>query len=206
MSLPVMHPSVDAVKAIHAEVLAAHGGSAGLRDVALLESAVAAPQATMMGEPLFSDPVEVAAAYLFYLCRNHPFIDGNKRTALATCLVFLSENGLLPEETLDADAWEQLTLDVAASHLDREETTVRLRKLLKKKDLNRNPPSISLLASPRVLCDGGSMPHRPPRKSKKPASPADKMDRAAQIEGQRRHEMATRSTLTRFQNRKSEKK
>lgn len=133
MSLPIVHPSVDAVKAIHAEVLAAHGGSAGLRDVALLESAVAAPQATMMGQPLFSDPVEVAAAYLFYLCRNHPFVDGNKRTALATCLVFLSENVLLPEETLDADAWEQLTLDVAASHLDREETTVRLRKLLKKR-------------------------------------------------------------------------
>lgn len=133
MSLPIVHPSVDAVKAIHAEVLAAHGGSAGLRDVALLESAVAAPQATMMGQPLFSDPVEVAAAYLFYLCRNHPFVDGNKRTALATCLVFLSENVLLPEETLDADAWEQLTLDVAASHLDREEANVRLRKLLKKK-------------------------------------------------------------------------
>jgi death-on-curing protein len=132
MSVPVMHPSVEAVKTIHAEVLAAHGGSAGLRDVALLESAVAAPQATMMGQPLFSDPVEVAAAYLFYLCRNHPFIDGNKRTALATCLVFLSENGLLPVETLDADAWEQLTLDVAASHLDREEATVRLRKLLPK--------------------------------------------------------------------------
>jgi len=128
-----MHPSVDAVKEIHAEVLAAHGGSAGLRDVALLESAVAAPQATMMGQPLFSDPLEVAAAYLFYLCRNHPFVDGNKRTALATCLVFLSENGLLPEETLDADAWELLTLDVAASHPDREETTVRLRKLLKKR-------------------------------------------------------------------------
>lgn len=133
MSLPIVHPSVDAVKAIHAEVLAAHGGSAGLRDVALLESAVAAPRATMMGQPLFSDPVEVAAAYLFYLCRNHPFVDGNKRTALATCLVFLSENGLLVEETLDADAWEQLTLDVAASHLDREETTVCLRKLLRKR-------------------------------------------------------------------------
>jgi len=133
MRLPVVHPSVEAVKTIHAEVLAAHGGSAGLRDVALLESAVAAPQATLMGQPLFNDPVEVAAAHLFYLCRNHPFIDGNKRTALATCLVFLSENGLLLEEKLDADAWERLTLDVAASHLDRDEATVRLRKLLQKK-------------------------------------------------------------------------
>ncbi len=130
MRRPTAHPSVEAVKAIHAEVLAAHGGGAGLREEALLESAVAAPQATMMGEPLFTDPVEIAAAYLFYLCRNHPFVDGNKRTALATCLVFLSENDLLPDEKLDVDAWEALTLDVAASRLDRDQTTKRLRKLL----------------------------------------------------------------------------
>lgn len=127
------HPTVEAVKAIHAEVLAAHGGSTGLRDEALLESAVAAPQATMTGAAMFTDPVEIASAYLFYLCRNHPFVDGNKRTALATCLVFLSENGLLPDEKLEADAWEALTLDVAASRLDREQTTTRLRKLLPKR-------------------------------------------------------------------------
>jgi death on curing protein len=132
MSAPLAHPTVSAVKAIHAEVIAAHGGSRGLRDEALLESAVAAPQATLMGEPLITDSLELAAAYLFYLCRNHPFIDGNKRTALATYLVFLSENGLLPDEELDADGWEQLTLDVAASRLDREQATVRLRKLLSK--------------------------------------------------------------------------
>ena len=111
-------------------MLAAHGGAAGVRDPALLESAVAAPQATRMGEPLFSDPVDIAAAYLFYLCRNHPFVDGNKHTALATCLVFLSENGLLPDEKLDSDAWEKLTFDVATSPLDGEQTAARLRKLL----------------------------------------------------------------------------
>ena len=127
---PLVHPTVSAVKAIHREVLAAHGGAPGLRDEARLESAVAAPQATMLGEPLLADPVEVAAAYLFYLCRNHPFVDGNKRVALATCLVFLSENGLLPNEHLDADAWEALTLDVAASRLDRTRTASRLRRLL----------------------------------------------------------------------------
>lgn len=129
MKRPLSHPTPGAVKAIHAEVLAAHGGSAGLRDEALLGSAVAAPQATMMGEPMFTDPVEIAAAYLFYLCRNHPFVDGNKRTALATCLVFLSENELLREEKLDVETWEALTLDVAASRIDREQTTARLRKL-----------------------------------------------------------------------------
>jgi death-on-curing protein len=131
MTGPLAHLTVDAVLAIHDEVLAAHGGAEGLRDRALLESAVAAPQATMSGTPMFSDPVEIAAAYLFYLCGNHPFLDGNKRTALAASLVFLSENGLLPETKLDVDAWEQLTLDVASSALNREQTTVRLRKLLR---------------------------------------------------------------------------
>ena len=125
MSQQLAHPTVSAVLAIHSEVLAAHAGSSGLRDNSLLESAVAAPQATMMGTPMFSDPVEIAAAYLFYLCSNHPFVDGNKRTALATCLVFLSENGLLPDENLDVDAWERLTLDVASSALDRDETRAR---------------------------------------------------------------------------------
>ena len=130
MKKDLLHPTVEAVKAIHREVLQAHGGSAGIRDEGLLDSAVAAPQATMMGKPMFRETVEVAAAYLFYLCRNHPFIDGNKRTALATCLVFLSENGYLSQEKLDLDAWEQLVLDVAASRIDREETTKRLAKVL----------------------------------------------------------------------------
>ncbi len=97
------------------------------REESLLESAVAAPQATMMRRRLISDPVEIAAAYLFYPCRNHPFVDGNKRVALATCLVALSANGLLPDEQLDVDAWESLTLDVAASRLDRARTAERLR-------------------------------------------------------------------------------
>lgn len=131
MNRRLAHPTVEAVKAIRDEVLAAHGGSAGLRDEALLESAVAAPQATMAGEPLFTEPAELAAAYLFDLCRNHPFVDGDKRTALAACLVFLSENRLLRHEQLDADAWERLTVDVAASQLDRAQTTARLKKLLR---------------------------------------------------------------------------
>ncbi len=130
MSGILVHPTVEAVKAIHAEVLTAHGGSAGLRDQALLESAVAAPQASMMGVPMLSDPFEVAGAYFFYLCNNHPFVDGNKRCALATCLVFLSENDLLPDEDLDVDAWQELTLGVASGSLDRMAATAVLRKLV----------------------------------------------------------------------------
>ena len=128
------HLTVEAVRAIHEEVLKADGGSPGLRDAALLESAVAAPQASFGGEPLLKDGVEVAAAYLFYLCRNHAFVDGNKRVALASCLLFLEANALLADparSARDVDAWERLVLDVASSHLDRDETTLRLRGLLK---------------------------------------------------------------------------
>jgi len=133
LSKSLKHLTVEAVKAIHGEVLAAHGGAAGIRDETLLESAVAAPQASMMGQPLISDPLEIAAAYLFYICRNHPFLDGNKRTALAACLVFLQENGFLPDSKLPINDWEQFILDVASSQLDRAATTRRLRKLLRKK-------------------------------------------------------------------------
>ena len=131
MSKALVHLTASAVRAIHEQVLAAHGGATGVREAALLESAVAAPQATMMGKQLISDPIEVAAAYLFYLCRNHPFVDGNKRTALAACLVFLEVNQLLPSEKLPADEWESFVLDIAASRLDRDQTTKRLRRLLK---------------------------------------------------------------------------
>jgi death-on-curing protein len=132
LSKVLRHLTVEAVKAIHREVLTAHGGAADIRDETLLESAVAAPQATMMGQPLLSDPIEIAAAYLFYICRNHPFLDGNKRTALAACLVFLETNQLSPSATLPIDEWEKLMLDVAASKIDRATTTQRLRKLLKR--------------------------------------------------------------------------
>ena len=132
MSKSLKHLTAGAVKAIHREVLAAHGGAAGVRDETLLESAVAAPQASMMGRPLISDPIEIAAAYLFYICRNHPFLDGNKRTALAACLVFLEENGLSPNTKLPVNDWEEFVLDLASSKITRDETTCRLRKLLKR--------------------------------------------------------------------------
>lgn len=132
MTRPIKHLTAEAVKAIHREVLTAHGGAPGIRDPTLLEAAIAAPEATMMGEPLISDPIETAAAYVFYICRNHPFIDGNKRTALATCLVFLEENNLLPRAKLQTNDWEEFVLGVADGKLDRDATTYRLRRLLKR--------------------------------------------------------------------------
>ena len=124
-----IHLSVDSVIEIHSEAIRCFGGSDGLRDVALLESAVAAAQASFGGSSPFKDTIEVAGAYLYFLCSNHPFVDGNKRAALGACLVFLQLNGYTPAP--DGEAWETLTLAVAAGVLSREEVTAKLRKLVK---------------------------------------------------------------------------
>lgn len=122
-----IHLTVDIVKEIHRSVISEFGGLQGVRDEGLLSSAVAAPQATFGGKSPYADVVEVAAAYLFYLCRNHAFNDGNKRVAMAAAIVFLRLNG--NEPATDSEAWEQLMLDVAASRLDRDQTTARVRAL-----------------------------------------------------------------------------
>jgi death-on-curing protein len=122
------HLTVEMMREIHAEALARFGGLEGVRAPALLESAVAAPQASFGGQSPYKDLVEVAAAYLFYLCRNHPFVDGNKRTALGACIVFLRLNGIEPKP--DGPEWEELALAVAASAVDRDEATQRLRRML----------------------------------------------------------------------------
>ena len=130
------HLTVDIVREIHAAAIDQFGGSAGLRDLALLESAVAAPQASFGGQSPYADCVEIAAAYLFYLCRNHPFVDGNKRVALGSCLVFLRLNGFEPAP--DGPEWEALPLAVAASQLDRAQTTAGLRRLAKSRPGTRS--------------------------------------------------------------------
>jgi death on curing protein len=123
------HLTIDVVREIHGEVLRKFGGLNGVRDENLLASAVLAPQSSFGGKSPYVDLVDVAAAYLFYLCRNHPFLDGNKRTAMTAAIVFLRLNGIEPAN--ESRSWENLMIDVAASKLDREETTTRLRKLLK---------------------------------------------------------------------------
>lgn len=123
-----IHLTPEQILEIHSAAIRLFGGSPGLRDSALLQSAAAAPAATFRGNSTFSDTVEVAAAYLLYLCRNRPFIDGNKRVGLGACLVFLELNDYQPAP--DSEDWENLTLAVAAGLLGREEITATLRKLL----------------------------------------------------------------------------
>ena len=77
--------------AAHDEQLAEHGGASGLRDRSMLESAMARPlNLVAYGEP---DAADLAAAYAFGIARNHPFVDGNKRTALVVSETFLALNG-----------------------------------------------------------------------------------------------------------------
>jgi len=85
--------TTDDVLEIHREQLRAYGGSNGIRDVGLLESALAQPSAAFSGTQLHHDLFEMAAAYLFHLVQNHPFIDGNKRVGLEAALLFLELNG-----------------------------------------------------------------------------------------------------------------
>ena len=123
-----IHLDVRMVLDIHHEAIRVYGGSHGLRDRAHLEAAVAAPQAMSGGRSVFASLVEIAAAYLFYLCRNHPFIDGNKKTALGACLVFLALNDLpMPR---DDDRLYRLVMAVAEGLLSREQITQALTDLI----------------------------------------------------------------------------
>ena len=129
------HLSVEIVREIHQEALSKFGGLGGVRDENLIISAVLTPQSSFGGKSPYADIIEIAAAYLFYLCRNHPFLDGNKRTAMMAAIVFLRLNGL--ETKPDSEVWEKLMLDVASSKLDRDATTRRLRKLVKRAPRNK---------------------------------------------------------------------
>lgn len=79
---------------IHTDQIQRYGGSDGVRDMNFLSSAVAMPYASFSGSFLHDDIYEMGAAYAFHICQNHPFVDGNKRTALASALVFLELNGI----------------------------------------------------------------------------------------------------------------
>ena len=81
--------TLDEALLVHADQVRRYGGSHGLRDLALLSSALAMPTASFGGAYLHPSLAEMAAAYLFHIAQNHPFLDGNKRAALATALAFL---------------------------------------------------------------------------------------------------------------------
>ncbi|MGE5049209.1 MAG: type II toxin-antitoxin system death-on-curing family toxin [Deltaproteobacteria bacterium] len=124
MSGPVFL-ELDDVLAIHADQVARYGGSTGVRDLGLLQSALAMPQASFGGEFLHPTLPEMAAAYLFHLVQNHAFIDGNKRIGLAAAIAFLGMNDLWLEA--DPEALLELVLRVARGEIGKPEVSVFLR-------------------------------------------------------------------------------
>lgn len=116
---------------LHAEAVAEHGGLSGLRDLGLLESALARPR-NLYGYDPSADIAQLAAAYGFGLVRNHPFIDGNKRIGFIVTDLFLRING----PHLVAEQIDQIRtmLSLAASQLSEEEFGVWVRVHAKKQD------------------------------------------------------------------------
>lgn len=123
--------TLDEVLYLHQRHLELYGGSSGTRDLGALQSALAMPEAGMGDDYFHKDLHEMAAAYLFHLCQNHPFVDGNKRVALASCRYFLHLNGR--GFAGDGESMLKLTLDTAAGKIGKAEITDYLRKAGKKK-------------------------------------------------------------------------
>jgi len=117
----------DLVLQIHELHLENTGGSAGLRDQNLLDSALAQPAASFGGQFLHEDLFVMAAAYLFHIVKNHPFVDGNKRVGLAVALTFLDVNGC-PIDTANS-ILEDATLAVAEGPLGKQEVADLFRQL-----------------------------------------------------------------------------
>jgi death-on-curing protein len=115
----VLFLTVDDIIESHQNQIDTYGGSHGIRDIGLLESAIAQPEASFGGQYLHADIFEMAAAYLFHLVMNHPFVDGNKRVGLETALIFLEINN----ENLNASDEElvDLVLKTTAGQVGKRE-------------------------------------------------------------------------------------
>lgn len=118
--------SLTEVLVIHKDQISRYGGTPGIRDIDLLKSALGIPMATFASEFLHTDVFEMAAAYLFHLVKNHPFLDGNKRVGAVAALVFLLLNGY----ELDApeDDLAQMVLAVAIGDANKAELAVFIRR------------------------------------------------------------------------------
>jgi len=111
--------STEDVLVLHADQINLYGGEHGVRDRGLLDSAVAQPQASFGGKLLHEFPFETAAAYLYHIVQNHPFLDGNKRTGAVAALVFLDINGI--EIDAPKGSLYDLTMSVATGQAGKAE-------------------------------------------------------------------------------------
>lgn len=124
------------VLAIHADQIRLYGGIHGARDMAALDAALHMPQAQFAGQFLHPTIYQMAAAYGFHICQNHPFLDGNKRTAGMVMFTFLQLNGLQPEAT-EADYYATM-MAVATGQMNKEELADWLQAVV-----HGTPPAIT---------------------------------------------------------------
>lgn len=110
--------SLEQVLRLHTSLIETYGGAAVIRDLGLLQSALAMPQASFGGQVLHPTVLDQAAAYLYHLVQNHPFVDGNKRIGAATALVFLAMNDLQIEG--DENGLVALTMSVACGEIGKD--------------------------------------------------------------------------------------
>jgi death-on-curing protein len=120
--------TLDEALALHADQISRYGGLPGIRDIGLLESALAMPAATFGGHYLHADIFEMAAAYLFHIASNHPFLDGNKRVGLAAALTFLWMNDVRIRAR--EDELTEMVLGVATGRVDKPEIAQFFRERL----------------------------------------------------------------------------
>lgn len=118
--------TVEEVLRLHERQIARFGGSEGVRDFGLLESAVLAPQQSFSDDYFYKFPYEMAAAYLYHLSKNHAFVDGNKRTSADCMLTFLGMNGY--EHTFIWQDLESMVVDTAIGRSDKAQITAKLAK------------------------------------------------------------------------------
>ena len=114
----------DIILFFHEQLVKIYGGSSGIRDENLLDSALEQPKATYQGEYLHDSLLKMAAAYGYHLCNNHPFIDGNKRIAFVAMDTFLQKNNL--EITASEKETYKMMIQVASGKLSKEELTLWL--------------------------------------------------------------------------------
>ena len=119
--------SVQDVLLAHTDQIARYGGDPSVRDLGLLESAIALPQATFGKTFLHAFPFEMAAAYMFHIVQNHPFVDGNKRTGAVAALLFLELNDIV----IDAPAGSiyEKTIAVANGRADKQEISLFVARI-----------------------------------------------------------------------------
>lgn len=110
--------SIDEIVYINKQNISLFGGIHGIRDFALLDAAVKRPQSSLSGNFLYKDTYTMAAVYAHGLIKNHPFIDGNKRTGMAAALIFLDTNGY--EITLSNDDVYDIGIALATSEISYE--------------------------------------------------------------------------------------